>query len=121
MAEQSKTRRIRIEHDGSLNPFNVKVLDAETREPVQWVHRVEFVADARGELTAVVFVHSPEIDVTVDAEIRNHLSESHAAEVRIVDAIMARLAPTLYDLHRAIEGKKGDAIGPFFDVEHEHD
>lgn len=121
MAEQPKTRRIRIEHDGSMNPINVKVLDAETGELVQWVQRVEFVADARGELTAVVFVHAPELDVTVDAEIRDQLPESHTAEIRIVNAVMARLAPTLYELQRAIEGKKGDAIGPFFDVGHAHD
>jgi hypothetical protein len=68
---ETKTRRVRITHDGSVSSHNVKVVDAETGELIRYVSRVEFVADANTrELTAVIFIYAPEIDVTVDAEVR---------------------------------------------------
>lgn len=77
MSEQKK-RRVRITHNGGLNPVtDTRVLDAETGEMIEWVSRVELVFDPREGVQAIIYV-IPEADITVDAEVRVYnIGEKH--------------------------------------------
>lgn len=70
MAEQPKTRRIRIEHGGSMRAIDAKITDAETGEQIRYVSRVELVFDASEGISAILYVFAPDVDITVDAEVR---------------------------------------------------
>lgn len=76
MAEEQKKRRIRITHDGSMRALDMRIVDAETGEPIRWVKRVEIVADAKGEISAIITVHAPELDLLLDAEVRTSVEEA---------------------------------------------
>jgi hypothetical protein len=106
---EPKMRRVRIVHDGSPSSRTMRILDAETGEQIRYVTRVEFVADASGEIKAVLSIVGPELDVIVNAII-----DERSAEERIADRVLAQLAPQLDRIERQLLSRESKpTIGPF--------
>lgn len=114
MSEPNK-RRIRIEHDGELSVHKMRILDAETREQLPYVRRVEITADAQdGIVKAIVYTAGVEIAATVEASIE----ERPPFIDEIVDRVAARVITSFETRLRGIEQllakeEAGDILGPF--------
>ena len=65
----SEKRRVRIVNDGKPG-YMTQILDADTGQLIDWqMYRVSLDARPHEETKAIIFVDSPIVDVTVDAEI----------------------------------------------------
>jgi len=80
--------KIRITHDGGLSTQGVKIVDADTGEPIPWVARVEVAIDPREGVRAFIYTIAPELDITAEAELSPY--ERSMAE-RIAEAVIKRI------------------------------
>lgn len=106
-----KEVRLKVISDGSLcaghpEDTGTHVIDVETGRPVRGVERVEWIADAGGELKAIVHFNQIEVDIGLPIDVQ--LSFKRAIEIdRKMNGRIARarhaISRGLYDVKRLLK------------------
>jgi hypothetical protein len=69
MPEERKSIRVRIQNDGGSG-YSTRITDVETGQPIEGVQQITLLLSPTKEpIKATLTVHSPHVDIVLDAEI----------------------------------------------------